>query len=277
MKKVLWIGGGAVAVIVAVIIAVAIYIYSSLDDIVETAIERFGSEATKTEVAVDGVSISPTDGKGSLSGLSVGNPAGFSSSNAFELGAISLAVDTGSVTSDVVVVNEIVVAAPVVNYEFGDSGSNLDAIKANVDAYAKSFGGGGGSSAESGGETKLIIENLVIHDGEANVSGGLLGDKSVGTAIPSIHLKDIGKKKGGASPAEVAERIIDSLTASVTGAVGKLDIKGLAGGVVEGASGAVEGASGAVEGATGTVGDATKGATEGAEGVGDKVKKLFGD
>ena len=143
-------------------------------------------------------------------------------------------------------VNEIVVAAPVVNYEFGDGGSNLDAIKANVDAYAKSFGGG--SSAESGGETKIIIENLIIRDGEANVSGGLLGDKSVGTAIPSIHLKDIGKDKGGASPAEVAERIIDSLTASVTGAVGKLDIEGLAGGVIEGTSGAVEGV--------------TKGATE---------------
>ena len=262
MKKVLWIGGGAVAVIVAVIVAVAIYVYSSLDDIVEAAIERFGSAATKTEVAVDGVSISPTDGKGSLSGLSVGNPAGFSGNNAFELGAISLAVDTGSVTSDVVVINEIVVAAPVVNYEFGDGGSNLDVIKANVNAYAKSFGGGG-SGAESGGETKIIIENLIIRDGEANVSGGLLGDKSVGTAIPSIHLKDIGKEKGGASPAEVAERIIDSLTASVTGAVGKLDIEGLAGGVIEGTSGAVEGV--------------TKGATEGAEGVGGAVKKLFGD
>ena len=270
MKKVLWIGGGAVALIVAIIVVVAIYVYSSLDGIVEAAIERFGSEATKTEVAVDGVSISPTDGKGSLSGISVGNPAGFSGNNAFELGGISLAVDAGSVTSDVVVINEIVIAAPVVNYEFGDGGSNLDAIKANVDAYAKSFGGGGSSAESSGGETKMIIENLIIRDGEANVSGGLLGDESVGTAIPSIHLKDIGKKSGGASPAEVAERIIDSLTASVTGAVGKLDLKGLAGGVVEGASGAVEGATGAVE-------DVTKGATESTEGVGGAVKKLFGD
>jgi hypothetical protein len=269
VKKVLWIGGGAVAVIVAVIVVLAIYVYSSFEDIVEEAIERFGSAATKTEVVVDDVSVSPTGGKGSVSGISIGNPAGYSANNAFELGAISVLVDTESVTGDVVVINEIGVATPVINYEFGDGGSNLDVIKSNVDAYAKSFGGSE-ASAEEGGKTRMIIENLIIRDGEASVSGGLLGDESVGTAIPNIHLKDIGKEKGGASTAELTERIITALTAGVTGAVGKLDIKGLAGGVVEGASGAVEGATGAVD-------DATKGATEGAEGVGGAVKKLFGD
>jgi hypothetical protein len=44
----------------------------------------------------------------------------------------------------------------------------------------------------------------------------VLGDKSISAGLPDIHLKDIGKKKGGASPAEVFKEIFAALYAKIT-------------------------------------------------------------
>ncbi|MET0012116.1 MAG: hypothetical protein ABW085_15515 [Sedimenticola sp.] len=254
MKKIII---GVVAVIV-VVAAALFFLVGSLDSIVEAAIEEVGTKTTKTEVQVDGVSINLGDAQGALRGLTVANPPGFSGNKAISLGQIKLKLDAKSLTSDTIVVKEIVIDKPAVNYEFGkgDSGSNFDAIKKNV---ASAGGSGASESADSTGP-KLIIEHLYINDGTIAVTSELTKDKPLSASLPKIHLKDIGKKSGGASADEVAQQILSSLTKGVGSAVGKLDLsklKDVGASLKEKTSGST---------------DKVK---ESLDGAGDKLKGLF--
>ena len=142
MKRILLIGG---LVVVAIVIAVAYTLYSSLDSIIEAAIEKYGSQYTGTEVAVDGVSLDLTSGKGEITGFSVANPAGFETPKAIEVGKIALAIDIGSVTGDPIVIKEILIDKPKVTYELGADGNNIDAIAGHVESEA---GWGQGKAGE---------------------------------------------------------------------------------------------------------------------------------
>jgi uncharacterized protein involved in outer membrane biogenesis len=246
MKKGLLIGGG----VLIVVIAVGVYWFASnLDSLIKTAIETYGSEITKTEVTLDKVEISPTSGAGSLSGLKMGNPAGFKSDSAFNLGQVSVALDTSSLGSDTIVIKEIVIAAPAVTYEIGANGSNIDAIRKNVESYTGAAGSGGSSSGGANeGEIKMVIENLYIRDGKVNVSATALGGKSLGAPLPTIHLKDIGKDSGGATPGEVADKVIKAVSKGATKAVGTLNLDKVLGGATGVAKDAMEKGKGAVGG-----------------------------
>ena len=68
---------------VAVAVVVAL---SYADKLVKDAVETLGPEFTQSEVTLGGVNISLLGGSAGLSDLAVGNPAGFSSDNAFSLG-----------------------------------------------------------------------------------------------------------------------------------------------------------------------------------------------
>jgi hypothetical protein len=205
LKKILI---GLVALVV--VAAVGLYVlYSNLGSVVKAAIENVGSAATQAQVRVDDVTLSATSGDGRISGLTVGNPAGFSTPNAIVIGDLSVKVDVGSITKTPVVIKEIVIARPAVTYERGASGGNLEKIQDNVNTYA----GGGGSKPASGGkdEPKVIIENLYVRDGQIAISHSALQGRTLSAGLPTIHLRDIGKDKGGATPAEVADKVLGAI------------------------------------------------------------------
>jgi hypothetical protein len=275
MKKLLLIGGG---IVIVVLVGVGYVFYTQLDSIIKTAIEEVGSRATQTQVKLDGVSVSLTGGTGKLSGLTVANTKDFKTPSAFKLGEISLALDTGTVTSKTVVVKEVVVAAPQVTYELNNTGgSNIDAIRKNIDSFVKQYGGASGGSqpaakSDPANETKLVIGNLYVRGGKVDVSASMLGGKTMSVPLPDIHLKDIGKSKGGATPAEVADQLIDAIGDSATKAVASLNLdklKDAAGQAVEGAKGQLQN----IQPGTAGAGDAAKKATEGAGGA---LKNLLG-
>jgi len=62
-----------------------------------------------TEVAVQSASISPLAGTGSISGLTVDNPEGWSAETIFELEQVSVNVDVASLFSEVVEIDSIVI------------------------------------------------------------------------------------------------------------------------------------------------------------------------
>jgi uncharacterized protein involved in outer membrane biogenesis len=277
MKRFLLIGGGVIVVVIA---AIVVFLFTGLGSAVKTAIESIGSEATKTTVTLNEADVSITSASGALRGLVVGNPSGFSGPHAVKLDEISVTLDPASVTGDAIVLKEVVVNAPAVAYEILASGNNIDAIRANVDAYANAQGGGGSSSGSGGSGTKLIIENLYIRNGRVDVSSNLLQGRNLGTTLPEIHLTDIGKDKGGATPAEVAEQIVDALAQGVGGAVASLDIEGQLKGLATGAGGLTEGVGGVATGAPDAVtGSGTTGGSlvpEGADKAGEALKGVLG-
>ena len=86
--------------------------------------------------------------------------------------------------------------------------------------------------------------------------------------LPDIHLKDIGKKKGGASAAEVANEIVAALYSEIQSPVVtdalKEQMSSLGGVPAKAAEQALKGAGGVVEGAGEEAGSVT-----------EKVKGLF--
>lgn len=289
MKRTLVIGGGVLGVIVAVVAVAVVFLFSSLDSLIKEAVEKYGSEIIQAEVRLNKVEIDVTSGQGGLSGLRIGNPKGFESPSAFELGGISVKLDIGSITEDTIVIKEIVISGPQVTYELGPGGSNIDAIRDNIDRYVKAHGGGAKSGAKSDAKTgegegpKLVIENFYIRGGTVSVSANipLMKGKKMTAPLPDIHLKDIGKEEKGATPGEVAEEILAALGKSVSDAMNGIGVgstleslsDGLAG-ATKGVTDAVSGAGDAVKGAVSGAGDAVKGV---AEEVGGKIKKLFGN
>lgn len=226
MKKILISLAAAVIVVIA---AAAYFLFSNLDSLVKQAIETIGSQVAGVPVKVDAVKISLTDGKGSLKGLSVGNPSGFQSKNAVTLGEVAISLDTGSVTKNPIVISQITVSAPEVTYELSpNGGSNIQALQNNVQAYGAKSGSGAGDKAAAkpaGDEKKLVIDKLDISKGALTLASPIPGVK--GTApLPDIHLTNLGRDSGGASPAQVAQKVLDALSKSALNAGSSLGIGG---------------------------------------------------
>jgi hypothetical protein len=268
MKKWLLIG---IAVLIIVVGGAVFFLVSSLDSLIVAGVEKYGSEITKAKVSLKEAKVSITSGEGALRGLSVGNTSGFKTEFALRLGEVSVNLDTATVTQNPIVIKKVLVASPEVIYELGKGGSNIDAIQRNVNAYMAKWKSAPApqKKAAAGDETKLIIENLYIRGGKVNVSAGFLQGKALGASLPDIHIKNIGKKNGGASPGEIVQEVITAIRQQTTKAIIPLGLDKLAGAAAAGVKGAAE----LIEkGAKGTLGAAE----EGAKSAGDALKGILG-
>lgn len=278
MKRGLLFGAGSVVVLGIVVVAVVFFFLGSL---VKTAVETTGSEVTKTKVTLADANVDLSSGKGILKGFKMGNPAGFKSDSAFRFGEVSVTVDTATLDQDPIVIKEVLIDAPLITYEIGERGSNIDKIRENVEAFRKALGGDGDDSSAGGDEgPSLIIENIYLKNGKVTVMASQFMDNTLDTDLPDIHLKDIGKKEGGVSPGEVASQTIDAVLAQVTALVGGIDLGSITGTLGKNAAGAVKaigkGAGDAAKalgenagGTSGAIEDAAKGAIKGIFGSGD--------
>ena len=268
---------GLVAIIL-VIIAAGVFLWSSLDKIVESAIEKYGSQATQTKVAVGGVKLALTSGEGTISAIQIGNPKGFASKQIFTLGNINVGIDPKTVTDKVVVVNKILVSAPHVFYEINDKGvSNLDELKKNVEQSTAALKSGSGDKASSGGEeVKLIVRKLVIEKGEIDAKVAALGGKEISANLPRIELNNIGQDSGGATPAAVAEKVVKVLITKIYPEIAKLGLKQYLGVSAEDVKAQLQQKT---DEAKKQLEEKAKGAMGGdklQDQVGDKLKGLFG-
>ena len=130
------------------------FVVLNINPIVKESVQTFGSDVTKVAVVLNEVDISPWSGKGKLAGLTVGNPKGYQTDSAFNLGLVSVNLDVGSVTDDTVVIHEVVIAGPQVTYELGPGGSNIQVIQENVEDFIGGKGSGGGAGGKLSGEAK---------------------------------------------------------------------------------------------------------------------------
>lgn len=250
------IGAGA-ATLVVIVIAAGVYLWSSLDSLVEAAIEKYGSQITQTRVEVGGVKLALTSGEGTIRGIEVGSPTGFSRKQIFTLDRVSVAVDPKTVTEDVVVIDKVLIQAPQIFYEINDKGqSNVDILKKNVQ---QATAGKAKSESTDSKQVKLIIRKLIIDKGEIDARIAALDNKDLSANLPRIELTDIGKNSGGATPAEVAEKVANVLIEKIGPAVAGLGVQQYLGKSAEDAKAQLK------EKADKAIGDQ----------VGDKLKGLF--
>ena len=184
----------------------AYYVLSNLNSIVASLIEEQGSLATQTPVRVSGVDIRLREATASISGLTVGNPEGFSG-NAIELGEFSITLDAGSLTSDTVIINDILVAGARLNVIQQGRRNNLQSLLDNL-----SSGSAEEDSASSESTTKLIIDKFALEGASASVELVDLEEMRE-VELPTITVRDVGRKSAGATGAEVAKQLLEPIIA----------------------------------------------------------------
>ncbi len=188
-----------------------IYVLTNLDSIVKQAIEKYGTEATKTTVSVSAVDIKLSAGQGSVDGLQVANPRGFTAPYIFKLGNIAARIDVKSVTKTPIVIQDIRITGPEVFYEMDKSGvSNLDALQKNLKGAEGAARKEPAEQKTGEKEIRLFIRRLVLEKGRVEARIAAVGDSPIMLDLPRLELTDIGKN-GGATPAEVAKIVATAL------------------------------------------------------------------
>lgn len=214
MKKWILIGSGAIIVIIVAVVIVGII---KLGPMIKGAVNTYGPELTKTEISVGDVDVSVFSAEAVIKDFLLGNPAGFKSSEAMKVGYIHIDIDEKSLTKDTIIIDRIEVLAPEITYEKGGGSDNFRAILNNVQSAVGSKTGKKDEPAEeNGSEKKILIRNFIVKDGKVKLAMTALGGKGITSPLPDIHLKDIGKEKEGASPAEAFKEVFASLYSKIT-------------------------------------------------------------
>ena len=198
-----------VVVLVLLVVGVGASLYF-LGAIVKKGVETVGPQITRTEIKLDGATLSLFSGSGKLKGLFIGNPEGFKSRSAVTVGLVSLGVAPGSVFSDKIHVTQIHVQAPEVTFEGGLSGNNLSKLLDNVQGGAGSSAKGSPVPTSKSASKKLQVDDFVISGGVINLSinAGVLGGKSATVPLPEIHLTNLGSGPEGITTSELSTRVL---------------------------------------------------------------------
>ena len=212
MKKL----AAAALVVIAIIGIAAFWLSGNIDGLIKNAFASYGSAMTQTKVSVGTVKIAPADGKGAISDLVIGNPAGFKTAHAMKVGRIDVEIDIASLTKDVIVIRRIAIIAPDVSYERGSSMTNFDAIQKNIASYL-----GPADSKKDGPKDgkKLIVEELTIRGAKAEASAAFMNGKTVTVPLPDITMRNLGKTRGGITPGELGQEVAKALIAKLGSAV----------------------------------------------------------
>lgn len=193
---------------------VAWWAFSSLDHIVKGALEHYGPEVLGVSVSVGAVEISTKNGRGAIRDVALGNPSGYSGTHSFRVGEVTVALDAATITSDVVVIREISVDAPNIQYELVGGKANLDVIQQNIERYLSRAGEGGKPSSAGKGQKKArryIIHAANIRKAQVRVTNPLLKGGGLDFTLPDITLRRIGDDGQGVTGGEAAKIVAQAL------------------------------------------------------------------
>jgi hypothetical protein len=207
---------------------------TSLDALVEGAIEQYGSEMTGTRVQVASVQIDLAEGSATILGLTIANPAGFETPEAFRLEEITVDIDTGRLTGSPIGIDHIEIQAPEVTYELNaQARSNLEVIADNLDRYAGESASEpteptepSGSSDDPAAETRLAIDAFVFEKGNVAAHTSAVGGKDATLKLPPLRMNKLGGAKG-MTGAELGSYALNAYIRQVLKAVGKSQLGGL--------------------------------------------------
>ena len=205
MKKIL------IGLIVVILVAVG-GVFLVFDSMLKTGIETAGSSILGTSVTLGSIGISPLSGSGGIKELRIGNAEGYSAPYAMELGALDVKINVGSVLSDVIEIESIIIQRPEITYETRITTDNIRALLDNI-------GGGGSGEAASeesaGGGKKVIIRDFKMIDPQVNLVA-IIGQAPI--SLPDIHLQNIGEKDASVTVAEAGRQILGALNKALLGA-----------------------------------------------------------
>ncbi len=257
--------------ILALIAGAALYFFGTtlLNNGIRQGVETVGPRVTQTPVSLGAVNISPFTGKGTLTGLNIGNPEGFKSENIFALGQIDVKVDTGTLFSDKIVIDQIIIQRPEVSYEKTLTNSNLKQLLANIEAFTgprqTTEPAPTADAAAAGAKKQLVIRKLIIEEGTIYVGAMGVGQT---VKLPRIEMNDIGEDGNRMTVAEAINLVLGKVMNNIGPAIANAGELGKAAAEAIKTQG-LERIGQATDQAGQAAGDAVNQASKG-------IKKLFG-
>ncbi|MEK7678023.1 MAG: amino acid permease [Verrucomicrobiota bacterium] len=209
------------AIALLLLVAALVAVFFSLNSIVKKAVETVGPQLTKVEVRLGGVKLSPLSGRGQLNGLFVGNPTGYKTPTAIQVGEVNVSLKLGSLLSETIIVERIVIQSPEITFEGSLSGNNLSKILDNLETATAGEKAGKTDLPAQKSEKKFQVKDVLIKGGKINLSRTLLGGKALTVPLPELRLQNIGTGDQAVTAAELSRQIMKSLLTGVTKAVGE--------------------------------------------------------
>lgn len=202
-----------VAVVLLLLAAGAAFLL--IDSIAKTAIERGATYATGVETKVASVDASIFSGQFALEGLSLANPPGFRDEPFVRLGSLRADWQNGSLLSETLEMDTLVVDGVDLNLERGGSGTNYGKILESLEKLSK--GEKEPEPAPSEKKRVLAIKRIEIKNVNAGLhltSGPLPGSMSV--SVPSIVIDDF---RSDGSTKEIVAKLTRVLLKSILDSV----------------------------------------------------------
>lgn len=214
-KKFLLLGGGAFALLLAVYLGLTLF----LGSVVKAGVNTFGPKLTQTEVTLAAASLSPLSGSGTLTGLAVGNPKGWSDGRAFYLGRVHVSLAPFSIFGDHIVINEITIDQPEFTYETKIVASNIKDLLKNIEAFT----GTPTPETKAGKPIKFVVKKFRLTNGKAVLG---VGAAALPLPLPPISLDDLGVAEGGITPDQlvgaVMKQVLGGIVTATSQALGKV-------------------------------------------------------
>ena len=209
---------GVIGLLFVIAVIAVIVVANNLGGIIKGGINDHGASVVGVPVSVSDVAISFLDGKASITDLHVGNPEGFSQSNAFELKRVDVELDILSLTKPVVVINRISIDGAQVFAEQVGTTTNLQVIKENMASDSSSSSSAESDFAESSAPN-IAIALFEFTGAKAVVSSQQFGEESVD--VPNIVLQQIGTPEEGVTIESAAQSLMQPLMKKVIAEIQK--------------------------------------------------------
>ncbi len=195
-----------VAVLVVVVALGFWFLASNIDGLVKQIIEEVGTETLATDVSLGSVKVELGSESGAaLNDLTIANPPGWSTPNAFEFGTIGATIESASLPKDVVVIPKVLIENAQMTFEQKAGGSNLQNLLDNMeDDSADGIDG----TAEGEGEDALLAigELRLTSVGVTAISDQL--EKPIEFTLDEVVVRNIGTAEKGVTADQAAEQII---------------------------------------------------------------------
>jgi len=219
----------ALIVLMLILVLVAGVVYAQLGSLVETGIETAGPDTLNVPVAVESVSISPFSGKATIKGLTIGQPTGFGEGPMASLGNFSVKLDTASLLSHHIIIDNLMVDALTLDVRMIDGNTNFKVLQDGLELPEDTETSSPVAESE---QITLTIRKLEVRAPRllAKSDGFLKLDEDI--MLADFTLTDMGTDEKGLAPKEIARHIMNTLQPQITKALitaGASDkIKGLA-------------------------------------------------
>lgn len=179
-------------------------VYKNIDKLFIAGLEAVASDVMQTQVTVDDVNVSFSDGRGEIIGLNIANLAGYDEPRVFSLNKAALQVDASTLEGPVVVIEEILVDGARLTVEHKNlTDTNLKQLLDNIKRNSEV------NQQQSGEQVNFMIETLVF----SNITMEVISPEFERTTVtlPDIRRENLGDRQTGLTGTELTEAVMTPL------------------------------------------------------------------